>query len=59
MSSLSDVSPKFNERSLDEIIIKSGGVKHTGWQFTGGSKKGDSYLSEVFKMTVTGVDKDQ
>lgn len=59
MSSLSDVSPNFNEKSLDDIIIKAGGLKHTGWEFTGGSKKGDSYLSEVFKMIVKGVDKDQ
>lgn len=57
--SLSDVSPIFNEKSLDEIIIKAGGVKHTGWEFAGGFKKGDSYLSEVFKMIVKGVDKNQ
>lgn len=59
MSSLSDVSPKFNEKSLDEIIIKAGGIKHTEWKFTGGVKKGDSYLSEVFKLIVKGVDKNQ
>lgn len=41
--SLSDVSPKFNEKSLDEIIIKAGGVV-TNWKFVGGSKKVDSYL---------------
>lgn len=57
--SLSDVSPKFTEESLDEIIIKTGGVKHTGWEFGGGFKKGDSYLSDVFRMIVKGVDKDQ
>lgn len=55
--SLNDVSNKFDEKSLDEIIIKAGGVKHTGWEFLGGFKKGDSYLSEVFKMLVKGVDK--
>lgn len=56
MSSLSDVSLKFTKTSLDGIIIKAGGIKHTSYEFTGEFKKGDSYLSEVFKMIVKGVD---
>lgn len=52
---LSDVSIKFTEQTLDEIIQKKGGVKHTGWHFGGGFKKGDSYLSEVYRIIVDGI----
>ena len=54
--SLSDISSKFTEEHLNEIIIKSGGVKYTSWEFEGGAiKKGDSYLSEVFNVVVRGL----
>ncbi|CAO1422867.1 unnamed protein product [Diamesa serratosioi] len=59
--SLADISCKFTEQHLNEIIIQSGGVKYTSWEFDGdGSKKGDSYLSEVYKLAVHGLnDKNQ
>ncbi|KAL5287167.1 hypothetical protein ACFFRR_008232 [Megaselia abdita] len=55
--SLSDVSKYFNENSLDEIIRKVGGVRHTSYEFAKTSeKKGDSYLSVVRRLKVCGVD---
>lgn len=55
--SLESISPNFTEDYLDEIIKKAGGTKHTSWAFEGAAgKKGDSYLSEVFKVVVKGVD---
>lgn len=57
MSSLSDVSKFFNEESLDIIIKKIGGVRHTSYEFANTSeKKGDSYLSVVRRLRVHGVD---
>lgn len=54
--SLADISIKFTEEHLNEIIIQSGGVKYTSWEFEGdASKKGDSYLSEVYKVAVRGI----
>ena len=54
--SLAEISIKFTEEHLNEIIIQSGGVKYTSWEFEGdASKKGDSYLSEVFKVAVRGL----
>lgn len=55
--SLEIISPNFTENHLNEIIQKSGGVKYTSWAFEGAAgKKGDSYLSEVYKVVVKGVD---
>lgn len=55
--SLSDVSKVFNEKSLDEIIKKIGGVRHTSYEFAKTSeKKGDSYLSVVRRLKISGVD---
>lgn len=55
--SLETISPNLTEKHLDEIIVKAGGVRHTSWAFEGdGFKKGDSYLSELFKVVVFGVD---
>ncbi|XP_036318178.1 uncharacterized protein LOC118733084 isoform X2 [Rhagoletis pomonella] len=53
--SLSDISNKFTEKTLDEIVQKAGGTKHTSYKFGPGFKKGDSYLSKVFRLTVDGV----
>lgn len=53
--SLSDISSKFSEATLDEIIQKAGGTKHTSYKFGKGFKKGDSYLSKVFRLCVEGV----
>jgi hypothetical protein len=55
--SLEEISPNFTEETLNEIIRKRGGVKYTSWHFEGeAGKKGDSYLSELFKVVVKGVD---
>lgn len=53
---LSDISDKFTNATLDEIIQKAGGTKCTGWSFGSGFKKGDFYLSEVFRLKVEGED---
>lgn len=54
--SLDIISPNFTENHLNEIIRKAGGVKYTSWEFEGAAgKKGDGYLSEVFKVVVKGV----
>ncbi|XP_017872280.1 PREDICTED: uncharacterized protein LOC108619950 [Drosophila arizonae] len=50
-----DISAKFNEATLDEIIQNAGGTKHTSYKFGAGGKKGDSYLSRVFRLCVYGV----
>ncbi|XP_030378580.1 uncharacterized protein LOC115627143 [Scaptodrosophila lebanonensis] len=50
-----DISSKFSETTLDEIIQHSGGTKHTSYKFGEGGKKGDSYLSKVFRLCVYGV----
>lgn len=54
--SLENISPNLTEKHLDEIIVKAGGVKHIRWTFGAAGKKGDGYLSEVFKVVVVGVD---
>lgn len=54
--SLELISPNFTEAHLNEIIKKAGGVKYTSWEFEGAAgKKGDGYLSEVYKVIVKGV----
>ncbi|XP_064538307.1 uncharacterized protein LOC135428315 [Drosophila montana] len=50
-----DISAKFTEATLDEIIQNAGGTKHTSFKFGEGGKKGDSYLSRVFRLCVYGV----
>ncbi|KAL7015018.1 hypothetical protein ACKWTF_016247 [Chironomus riparius] len=55
--SLDLISPNFTEEHLNEIIKKFGGVKYTSLAFEGNAgKKGDGYLSEVYKVVVTGED---
>lgn len=55
--SLDLISPNITEEHLHEIIRKFGGVKYTSWEFEGNAgKKGDGYLSEVYKVVVTGED---
>ncbi|XP_011181745.1 uncharacterized protein LOC105211807 [Zeugodacus cucurbitae] len=53
--SLSEISCKFTENTLDEIIQKAGGTKHTSYKFGECFKKGDSYLSRVYRLSVFGV----
>lgn len=55
--SLSDISSQLTKNHLDDFIRQQGGVKHTSWEFAGNSfKKGDSYLSNLFRIIVKGVD---
>ncbi|KAG5668326.1 hypothetical protein PVAND_016270 [Polypedilum vanderplanki] len=55
--SLQEISPNLTEDHLHEIIRKFGGVKYTSWSFNGNAaKKGDSNLSELHKIIVTGED---
>lgn len=55
--SLDSISPNLKEEHLHEIIKKFGGVKYTSWAFEGNAgKKGDGYLSEVYKVVITGED---
>lgn len=50
---LQTVSPKFNEVVLDDIMRDYGGHQCTSWKFENGDfGKGDSYLSEVFRITL-------
>lgn len=53
--SLSDISSKFTEETLQEIIENAGGVELISWEFAGGFRKGDSFLSEVYKLKVKGL----
>lgn len=56
-SDLKVISPNLNESHLHEIIKKLGGTKYTSWAFEGSAgKKGDGYLSDVWKVIVTGED---
>lgn len=55
--SLEVISPNLKDEHFHEIIQKFGGVKFTSWGFEGNaSKKGDSYLSDVHKVVITGED---
>lgn len=55
MTELAVISSKFTVHTLDAIVQKCGGIRHTSWCFGEGFKKGDSYLSEAFRMVVHGV----
>lgn len=55
--SLETISPNLTEDHLNEVIRKAGGIKYTSWAFEGeAGKKGDAYLSELYKVVVKGVD---
>jgi hypothetical protein len=55
--SLETISPNLKEEHLLEIIKQFGGSKYISWAFDeGGFKKGDSYLSELYKVVVKGED---
>lgn len=56
---LNAISSKFTEETLDSIIRNHGGVKHTSWRFGDGFRKGDSFLSEVHRLIVTGIKEDK
>jgi len=52
--SLTDISTALTDEILQDIVTKKFGpsAKYVSWRFTGGFKKGDSYLSEVFKVEI-------
>ncbi|XP_058447564.1 uncharacterized protein LOC131427966 [Malaya genurostris] len=50
---LNNVSPMFNEAILNDIIRDYGGHNFTSWHFENSEfGKGDSYLSEVYRLRV-------
>uniref|UniRef100_A0A3F2Z0C6 CHK domain-containing protein n=2 Tax=Anopheles merus TaxID=30066 RepID=A0A3F2Z0C6_ANOME len=52
---LSDISPKFTEETLDEIVRCAGGKRCTGWKIPETNfTKGDAYLSELYRIQLTG-----
>lgn len=57
--SFADISAKFSESTLDEIIRNVGGTRHTSYKFGPSGKKGDAYLSRVFRITIYGVKEDK
>jgi hypothetical protein len=55
--SLKEISPNLTDEHFHQIIRKKGGVKYTSWKYQGtAGKKGDGFLSELFKVVITGVD---
>uniref|UniRef100_A0A1B0FD05 CHK kinase-like domain-containing protein n=1 Tax=Glossina morsitans morsitans TaxID=37546 RepID=A0A1B0FD05_GLOMM len=56
--SLTDISREFTETTLTEIVKKAGGTIHTSYKFGKTVKKGDSYLSKVFRLSVYGINED-
>jgi hypothetical protein len=55
--SLNSVSSKFTAETLNEIIRQAGGESLLSYEFTGGFKKGDSYLSELYRLKLIGKKK--
>lgn len=54
--SLDNISPNLTENHLLEIIKNKGGEKLISWEFEGEpGKKGDSYLSEIYKVLLKGL----
>ncbi|XP_044729401.1 uncharacterized protein LOC123292752 [Chrysoperla carnea] len=55
---LPGISAKFTINTLSEILTKATDrpdIKLKGWQVGGENKKGDSYLSTLFKINIVGV----
>lgn len=53
--SLSSISSHFTDATLDAIVQECGGTRHTAWHFGTGFKKGDSYLSETYRLHIDGL----
>lgn len=51
---LSCISPKFTIQTLEEIVKRAGGSKYLSHEFARVQQKGDSYLSTVYRLKVTG-----
>ncbi|XP_035779548.1 uncharacterized protein LOC118459870 isoform X1 [Anopheles albimanus] len=57
---LSVISAKFTEATLDEIVQKVGGKRCTSWKMSDTEfKKGDSYLSELYRIQLCDDSGDQ
>lgn len=52
--SLSKISKFFTEETLDKIVQNVGCTHHKSWSFGTGFKKGDSYLSDVYRLIIIG-----
>lgn len=50
--SLSDISIKFTDDILTEIVQNAGAAKVLSWRFGSGFKRGESYLSETYRLIV-------
>jgi hypothetical protein len=59
MLSLANISTKFIEQTLQEIIAQVGGDTFKSYEFADGFKKDDSYLSEVYRVIVHGNKKNE
>uniref|UniRef100_A0A4Y0BMJ8 CHK domain-containing protein n=1 Tax=Anopheles funestus TaxID=62324 RepID=A0A4Y0BMJ8_ANOFN len=52
---LSDISAKFTEETLDEIVRSAGGKRCISWKIPETNfTKGDAYLSELYRIQLTG-----
>ncbi|XP_035896949.1 uncharacterized protein LOC118505364 isoform X1 [Anopheles stephensi] len=52
---LSDISAKFTEETLDEIVRAAGGKRCISWKIPETNfAKGDAYLSELYRIQLTG-----
>uniref|UniRef100_A0A182VRI2 CHK kinase-like domain-containing protein n=1 Tax=Anopheles minimus TaxID=112268 RepID=A0A182VRI2_9DIPT len=52
---LSDISAKFTEDTLDEIVRNAGGKRCISWKIPETNfTKGDAYLSELYRIQLTG-----
>ena len=56
MSTLESISPKLTEETLQTILP---GATVTSWDVDTCSSRGSSYLSEVSRLNITGVVKDE
>lgn len=56
---LETISSKFTTEILDKIVRNHGGVRHKSYRFGDGFRKGDSFLSDVYRLIVTGIGEDE
>lgn len=52
------ISPKFTEQTLDLIVRRHGGVKHTSWRFGEEFPKIYTFSSDIHRLIVTGMNED-
>ncbi|KAG4079925.1 hypothetical protein HA402_006237 [Bradysia odoriphaga] len=56
---LETISSKFTTEVLDTIVRNRGGTRHKSFRFGDGFRKGDSFLSDVYRLIVTGIKEDE